>query len=77
MCQRLGFLCDLTDEHYLSDQNRNVLRGVIPKHARSAFGFAERSADDIGFVSQWGLIVNAPKSALLAEVPSLSYGRVS
>ncbi|AOO82244.1 type IV toxin-antitoxin system AbiEi family antitoxin domain-containing protein [Bosea vaviloviae] len=72
-CQRLGYLLDLTAPNYLSNSQRAKLRELIPSSARSIFGRAQRDAGDVGYVSDWGLLVNAAESDLLSEVGA--YGR--
>ena len=68
LLQRLGFLADLVGWK-LPDDVRGQLRSTIAKSARSAFGRSERRADDIGYVGDWGLFVNATRNDLLADVP--------
>lgn len=65
--QRLGFLADLVGRP-LPDDVRATLRASIPSSQRSNFGRHERKDGDIGYVSGWGLFVNARKADLLAEV---------
>lgn len=68
--QRLGFLGDLVDRP-LPDDVRQCLKEAIPKTYRSKFGRAERREGDIGYVAAWGLLVNARREDLLAEVPRI------
>ncbi len=68
VCQRLGYLLDLTAPGYLSDPFRKQLRDFIPGSARSVFGSATTRDSDVGYVSGWGLYVNAVDSDLLSEV---------
>ncbi|WP_349437962.1 type IV toxin-antitoxin system AbiEi family antitoxin [Pararhizobium sp. A13] len=65
--QRLGFLADLVGRQLPSDI-RAAMRSAIPNSQRSSFGRPERKDGDIGYVSSWGLFVNARESDLLAEV---------
>jgi predicted transcriptional regulator of viral defense system len=65
--QRLGFLADLVGSP-LPDDVRAIMRAAIPSSQRSVFGRHERRDGDIGYVSSWGLFVNARKADLLAEV---------
>lgn len=67
--QRLGFLADLVGRP-LPPHVCEALRSVIPSTYRSFFGRAERKKGDIGYVSKWGLFVNARETDLLAEVMS-------
>jgi hypothetical protein len=67
--QRLGFLADLVGRP-LSPHVCEALRSVIPSTYRSFFGRAERKKGDIGYVSKWGLFVNARETDFLAEVMS-------
>jgi CelD/BcsL family acetyltransferase involved in cellulose biosynthesis len=53
----------------LPDDVGHSLREAIPKSYRSQFGRAERRKGDVGYVSAWGLLVNARREDLLAEVP--------
>jgi predicted transcriptional regulator of viral defense system len=68
--QRLGFLADLVGRPVPNDV-RQALRDSIPKSYRSHFGRAERLEGDIGYVAAWGLLVNAQRDDLLAEVPRI------
>ncbi|MCW1753043.1 type IV toxin-antitoxin system AbiEi family antitoxin domain-containing protein [Rhizobium acaciae] len=67
--QRLGFLADLVGRP-LPSPISEALRSAIPSSYRSFFGRAERKKGDIGYVSKWGLFVNAREADLLAEVLS-------
>jgi predicted transcriptional regulator of viral defense system len=67
--QRLGFLADLVAWRW-PDNVRRELRAAIPKSQRSVFGAAERRQHDIGYISDWGLLVNVPEQVLLSDVPS-------
>lgn len=66
-CQRLGFLVDLIVPDYLTPEARAGLRNFIPPSAKSIFGRPERGEHDIGYVSNWGLLVNIDETDLLAE----------
>jgi predicted transcriptional regulator of viral defense system len=66
--QRLGFLADLVGWQW-PEQVRKDLRTAIPQSQRSVFGVAERRQDDIGYVSDWGLLVNLKEQELLSDVP--------
>jgi predicted transcriptional regulator of viral defense system len=68
LLQRLGFLTDLVGWRW-PDNLRGEIRAAIPKSARSVFGRAERQEDDIGYVADWGLLVNATRHELLSDVP--------
>jgi predicted transcriptional regulator of viral defense system len=68
LLQRLGFLSDLVGRP-LPDDVGHSLREAIPKSYRSQFGRAGRRKGDVGYVSAWGLLVNAHREDLLAEVP--------
>ncbi len=70
LLQRLGFLTDLIKKP-LSDKLRQKIRKEIPKSSRSIFGRPVRKEGDVGYISAWGLIVNARYSDLLAEVPQI------
>jgi len=68
LLQRLGFLADLVGWHW-SEKLRGEIRSVIPKSGRSVFGRTERQKNDVGYVADWGLFVNAARRDLLADVP--------
>ncbi len=68
LLQRLGFLSDLVGRP-LPDDVGHRLREAIPKSYRSQFGRTERRKGDVGYVGAWGLLVNARREDLLAEVP--------
>ena len=68
--QRLGFLADAIGWQWPGDV-RHELRAAIPKSQRSTFGAATTRPEDIGYVSDWGLIVNIAERDLLADVPKL------
>jgi predicted transcriptional regulator of viral defense system len=70
LLQRLGFLTDLVGKQ-LPESARHRLREAIPRSARSAFGRRKRKDGDIGYVSEWGLLVNARREDLLTEVPRI------
>ncbi|MGY3443307.1 MULTISPECIES: type IV toxin-antitoxin system AbiEi family antitoxin domain-containing protein [unclassified Bradyrhizobium] len=71
-CQRLGYLLDLVAPSYLSKAERERMRGFIPPSARSIVGRDRAHEDDVGYVRDWGLLVHASQSDLLAEVPQSS-----
>lgn len=75
LVQRLGFLTDLV-AWKLPDELRHRLRAAIPKSARSTFGQSKQQ-HDIGYISEWGLFVNAARCDLLADVPRLQQDRAS
>jgi hypothetical protein len=66
--QRLGAISDLVDRP-LPDPARQRLRAAIPKSARSRFGRDRPLQGDIGYVSAWGLFIDARREEILAEVP--------
>jgi len=68
--QRLGFLADLVGWEW-PEEVRTELREAIPKSQRSVFGAADRRPRDIGYVSDWGLLVNIAEADLLGDVPKL------
>jgi predicted transcriptional regulator of viral defense system len=68
LLQRLGFLTDLVGGRW-PDNLRGEIRSAIPKSARSVFGRVDRREDDIGYVADWGLFVNAARHDLLGDVP--------
>jgi predicted transcriptional regulator of viral defense system len=68
--QRLGFLADLVGRP-LPDDARNTIKQALPKTYRSRFGRPSRRDDDIGYVADWGLFVNARREELLTEVPRI------
>lgn len=70
LLQRLGFLIDLV-EWPLSPANRSQLRSAIPKSRRITLGRTRRQSGDIGYVTEWGILVNANRRALLTDVPAL------
>jgi predicted transcriptional regulator of viral defense system len=74
VCQRLGYLLDLTSPDFLGKRARIRLREFIPASARSVLGRKERSPGDVGYVQEWGLLVHSSESDLLAEAPSFSAG---
>jgi predicted transcriptional regulator of viral defense system len=65
--QRLGFIADLVSRP-LPEEVRTTIKQALPKTYRSHFGRRSRRADDIGYVADWGLFVNARREELLAEV---------
>ncbi|MGO4527289.1 type IV toxin-antitoxin system AbiEi family antitoxin [Microvirga sp. 2MCAF35] len=73
-CQRLAYLLDLSAPSFLAGSVRKKLRSFIPSSARSVLGRDERGPKDIGYVPEWGLLVNAEETDLLAEVGSYSRG---
>lgn len=73
LLQRLGFITDLVGKP-LPEELRTRIRSGIPKSARSHLGHAERREGDIGYVSDWGIFVNASNESLLAEVPRVRQG---
>jgi len=72
LLQRLGFLADLAGWK-LPDDVRGQLRSSIGKSARSIFGHDERREEDIGYVADWGLFVNATRADLLGDVPGVRH----
>jgi predicted transcriptional regulator of viral defense system len=68
LLQRLGFLADLVGWRW-PDNLRSEIRSAIPKSARSVFGRAGRQGNDVGYVADWGLLVNAARHELLSDVP--------
>ena len=68
LLQRLGFLTDLAGGRWPGTL-RSDFRSAIPQSARSVFGRIDRGDDDIGYVADWGLFVNAARRDLLADVP--------
>ena len=68
--QRLGFIADLVSRP-LPEEVRTTIKEALPKTYRSHFGRPSRRADDIGYVVDWGLFVNARREELLAEVPRI------
>src|SRR3546814_164929 len=73
LLQRLGFITDLVGKP-LPEEIRKRIRSRIPRSARSQLGRAERRPGDIGYVSDWGIFVNAQKESLLAGVPRVRQG---
>jgi len=71
LLQRLGFLMDLV-EWPLSSENRTRLRSAIPRSRRTTLGRTRRQTGDIGYVADWGILVNANRRALLTDVPRFS-----
>lgn len=67
LLQRIGFLADLIKWELPLDI-REKIRTAIPTSTRSTFGRTTRKEADIGYVKDWGLIVNATASDLLIEV---------
>jgi predicted transcriptional regulator of viral defense system len=70
LLQRLGALADLVG-WTMSDNLRIQLRRAIPKSARTTLGRQERRNDDIGYIAEWGIFINAAKRDLLADVPRI------
>jgi predicted transcriptional regulator of viral defense system len=68
--QRLGFIADLVGRP-LPEEVRATIKQALPKTYRSHFGRSSRRADDIGYVADWGLFVNARREELLVEVPRI------
>jgi predicted transcriptional regulator of viral defense system len=74
LLQRLGFVADLVATGW-PEELRARFRSLIAKSARSKFGRVQRKADDVGYVADWGLFVNARKQDLLADVPRFAPAR--
>jgi len=74
LLQRLGFLLDLV-EWPLTAAQRSQLRAAIPSSRRITLGRARRLAGDIGYVADWGILVNANRKTLLTDVPGLKTRR--
>lgn len=74
LLQRLGFLIDLV-EWPLSSAHRSQLRSAIPRSRRITLGRARRRTGDIGYVADWGILVNANRKTLLTDVAGLNAGR--
>lgn len=70
LLQRLGFLLDLV-EWPLPPAERARLRAAIPRSRRIVLGRNRRQTGDIGYVADWGIIVNTNRHALLADIPGL------
>lgn len=70
LLQRLGFLLDLV-QWPLPPEIRARLRTAIPPSRRIVLGRSRRQTGDIGYVADWGIIVNASRQALLADTPGL------
>lgn len=70
LLQRLGFLLDLV-QWPLPSKTRARLRAAIPRSRRITLGRTHRQAGDIGYVADWGIIVNTSRHALLADTPGL------
>jgi len=68
LLQRLGFLSDLVGRP-LPDDVRTAVRAAIPKTYHFHFGRDKRRDQDIGYVPEWGLFVNARRKDLLSELP--------
>ncbi len=68
LVQRLGFVMDLVGWS-LSPSSRANLKSAIAPSARSVFGQEAHGRGDIGYVAEWGLLVHASRSTLLADVP--------
>jgi predicted transcriptional regulator of viral defense system len=67
LLQRLGFLTGLVGWRW-PEKLRGEIRSAIPKSGRSVFGRPDRQQNDIGYVADWGLFVNATRRDLLTEV---------
>jgi predicted transcriptional regulator of viral defense system len=67
LMQRLGAIADLVGRP-LSGSARHRLRASIPRSARSRFGRGKALAGDVGYVSRWGLFIDAARAELLAEL---------
>jgi predicted transcriptional regulator of viral defense system len=70
LLQRLGALADLTGWTIPPDL-RIQMRTAIPKSYRSTLGRAKRRAGDIGYVPDWGVLINVAPADLLSDVPRL------
>lgn len=70
LLQRLGALADLTGWAIPPDL-RTQMRRAIPKNYRSLLGRRARRPGDIGYVPDWGVLINTPLPDLLADVPRL------
>ncbi len=67
--QRLGFFMDLVAPDFWSDRGRAVLRSRISPSARSNIGRLWRQEGDIGFISDWSVLVNISRAELMALIP--------
>jgi predicted transcriptional regulator of viral defense system len=67
LLQRLGFLSDIIAR--LPEPMRAKLRAHIPKSARSVLGAPRGTAEDIGYVKDWGLLVHVSRRNLLGNLP--------
>ena len=74
VCQRLGYLLDAAAPGYLTDPARAKLRGFVPPTARSVLGRLKREERDVGYVADWGLLVNAEEADILSEVQEHGQG---
>jgi len=70
LLQRLGFLADLIGWR-LTESIRSELQNAIGRSIRSKLGRKERRTGDIGYVHDWGILVNASEKDLLADVPRI------
>jgi predicted transcriptional regulator of viral defense system len=68
LLQRLGFLADLAGWSTPAEL-RGRLRAAISPTARATFGRPERREGDVGYVADWGLLINARREDLLADAP--------
>lgn len=66
--KRLGFFMDLVGWAYPTLLRRRLL-AHIPRSSRTTIGRAQKCEGDIGYVPEWGVIVHATESDLLADVP--------
>lgn len=76
LLQRLGFLIDLV-EWPLSAAHRTQLRSAIPSSRRTTIGRSRRRHGDMGYVADWGILVNADRKTLLTDIPALGTRRHS
>jgi hypothetical protein len=67
LMQRLGAIADLVGRP-LSGPARKRLRATIPRSARSRFGRGKPLEGDVGYVSRWGIFIDAARAELLAEI---------
>jgi predicted transcriptional regulator of viral defense system len=70
LLQRLGFFTDLVARP-LPSPLRQEVRAAIPRSSRSVLGDKHRQVEDIGYVADWGLLVNLNRRDLLSDVPSI------
>lgn len=76
LLQRLGFFTDLVGWPLLPEL-RQEIRAAIPNSSRSVIGPRRRQSGDMGYIADWGLIVNLKRQDLVGDIPGVPPEQVS